>query len=722
MQNKSCYCSYDDYSVIFDCQTGCFSVSVKGKTVLCDGHLLLKKQECDSCVSLDTYGTFVYTRIYSNSVYGVNIQFTDGADLADSSVKILVGRDGVHFQVSEMPGYVWSVSGRLLWGEDMEKDTFAMSDTAIEKGRIRSAIGPATSIRDTILYDRKTDNAFCLEAETVRLSFDWDSASYQCSLSAVADTKQQFDFFVKNHVLAQQYDIEFLPINKNSTFSKPPAGWMTWYAVKFNACEESVLRNVHFQEKYLKKYGADAIWIDWEWYHQDMSGRREDGVDTFHPDLKKYPNGLKYISDEIKKSGFVPALWIGFTNEPAIFDFMKKYPDLLLCEKKTWCGTYFYDFSHPAYLNEYLPKALAQVADWGYEAVKFDTLPNAIYYHEEFHDNMCDPTLTTKEAFRNVIKKARELIGKDVYMMSCASCNDPHFLWAADIFDGGRVGGDIFRWKDFLWEGVGRVLRYYPLHNVVLYTDPDNLVLRDEFNTSNQALSRIAFVSLMGLPMTFGDDFAILPEERVKMLQKCLPVMDIHPMDLKTLPLPEGTQKERDTGHWESDFPQDKILLNLAVEKPFIRYNVVDVFNTTDEPQCVGISLEKDLYLESGEYLVFDYVHQKFLGCITDRMDLELEPCESRILRFCKKTDRPQILSTSRHITQGAAELRDVKWDEDSRTLHICSDMIADENYQIYIYVPDGYETAECAKEEDHVFCLNRISKTGGVQDIFIHF
>lgn len=723
MEKKTFYCSYDDYSIIFDCGSGCFSVSEKGANVLRDGKLFLKQNDNDVFVPIDAYKTFKQSRIYSNAAYGMRIQFSDGDFLPDSCVEIKVKRDGVHLSCSEVQGFIWCASGSLLWGEDMAEDTFAMSDDAIQDGLIRSAIGPATSTRDNMLYNRKTDEALVLNAAKVRLFFDWEQHAYCCSLSALEDASQEFAFLVKRNILAEKYDITFAPVNKNCTFSKPPAGWMTWYAVKFNANEESVLRNVHFQQEHLKRYGANTVWVDWEWYHQDMSGRRDDGVDTFHPDPQKYPNGLKYVSDEIKKSGFVPALWVGFTNEPFISEYMKKYPDILLGEKKTWCGTYFYDFSHPAYLNEYLPKALAQVADWGYEAVKFDTLPNAIYDHEEFHDNMYDPSMTTKEAFRGMVKKAREIIGKDVYMMSCASCEDPHFLWAADLFDGGRVGGDIFGWKEFLWECIGKISRYYPLHNIVLYADPDNVVLRDEFNTPSQAVSRIAFVSLLGLPMTFGDDFQCLNEERVSLIQKCLPVLDIHPKDLQIMDVPEFNYDDlRLAGIPVPDFPKEKIIVNLAVEKPFERYNVVDVFNPLDEKRVISVSVEKDLSLEPGAYHVFDSMRQEYLGCITDCIDLEAEPCGSRIVSFRAKLDRPQLLSTSRHISQGAAEIRDLIWNSEKCEFSLCCELLAGEPYKAFLYVPAGYETVACDQVSDQVYCYACIPTEDGEMKITIPF
>ena len=126
--------------------------------------------------------------------------------------------------------------------------------------------------------------------------------------------------------------------------------------------------------------------------------------------------------------------------------------------------------------------------------------------------------------------------------------------------------------------------------------------------------------------------------------------------------------------------------------------------------------------MEPGDYLVFDFVRQSFLGIVSESLALELAPCESRILSFRKQLDRPQILSTSRHISQGAAELRDICWDETERTLSVCSDLIAGENYRLYVFVPDGYETAVCEKLEEHVYCLEYTPEKDGEHRFVIKF
>ena len=146
---------------------------------------------------------------------------------------------------------------------------------------------------------------------------------------------------------------------------------------------------------------------------------------------------------------------------------------------------------------------------------------------------MAHPELTSEQALREAVKRARALLGEDFYMLSCAGAADREILFAIDLFDGARIGGDIFNWREFINDFVARVMRFYAYHNTETYCDPDNLVIRPEFNSLDQAVSRTSFLSVLGLPVTLGDNLPDLPPERVELLKRCLPALDAHPMDIR---------------------------------------------------------------------------------------------------------------------------------------------------------------------------------------------
>jgi len=456
---------------------------------------------------------------------------------------------------------------------------------------------------------------------------------------------------------------------------------MTWYAVMFNGCESAVLENAQKQKELFADYGANSIWVDWEWYHSlpFYDENVDQSIHFFSPDPSRYSNGLKYVSDKIKEMGFVPALWVGVTNDPAWTDFMAENEHSVYINRNSWCGKYFYDLTNEAYLNDFIPRAFQQVKDWGYEAVKWDCLPSTLEYGDIFHSHLTDPSLTTEQALRNVIQTARNTLGEDFYMLSCSGENDRTVLFASDIFDSARIGADIFGWQEFIENCLDRTNRFYSFHNNMIYCDPDNLVIRPEYNTYDQAITRTSFVSLLGLPVNLGDDLRNLPDDRIDMIRRALPALDIRPMDIR-----EASQNP------------NMVLTNLLITMPYEEWNVVQVANLLTETNTITVDFDKDLHMDEGCYLVYEYWTHKFLGIMNHSVTLELPAYASAVLSIRKYTGKKQLVSTSRHITQGAFDLVDVHVDEQG---NLCgrSKVIAGEPYVITYYDPEKNAVLERA-------------------------
>ena len=649
---KDFYCSYGDYLVKFCGETHAFDISYKGKVFAKDMSIYNGERKCDYATAFNGLEDEFNTLQLNGFCGGTVIE-----------IQLCVYDDGVKI-VTNTPVELKGIA-------EMGDNCYAMSTQ--EHEFIRCAYGNACTPLDNMLFDVKNDCGLVLNgADAKRFKYNYADKVYEICMPI---TKDAF-IFIEENVYENKYKINYAPINKNATFKKPPVGWMTWYSVMFDASEKTVLDNTKWLSENLKKYGAETIWVDWEWYHKDLTGVRDDGCDCFNPDKEKYPNGLKYVSDEIRKYGLVPSLWIGYTNEPAESEFVKEHPEALLCHEPTWCGQYYFDMSHPAYLNEFLPKALAQVDEWGYEAVKYDTLPISMRMHELYHANMYNPELTTKEAFRRMFAKTREILGKDRYLLSCAGVHDPSVLVGCDMFDAARIGGDIFTWEEFVREGVGRTARYYPLHNIVFYNDPDNVIIREKYSDYEQAKSRTVFVGMLGLPVTLGDNLPELPEERVELLRRCIPVLDIHPMDVTRI-----TTK-------------DTFITNLAIENEYLNYNVVSVLNCKEETANVEISL-KEMGIDFKNPVAFEYYSSLVAEVKDGVIKMELKPCETKVFAIHENRNIPQIISTSRHITQGATELKSVQWNEGVKTLNFTADVVEGDEYIVTLNIPCGYKVSD---------------------------
>lgn len=603
-----------------------------------------------------------YERLWNANYCTLIIKLSEGPmDFPNTEVRFTLKRDGLRVYANvENSGYTAIISGRFIFGKGDSVSAVSLDRAGMD---LRSSLGPAASKVDNALFDRETDRAIRMESDNCRIRYDFNNKQYQFT------AKDEVHIFVEEHVFASRFHVNYKGMNKNSTFSTPPAGWMTWYAVKFDACEQAVIENTIKQKELFADYGANTVWVDWEWYHSGFDVEEgEPNIHYFSPDPVRYPNGLEAVADKIREQGFIPSLWVGPTNEQIITDFMAEHEHSVYANRVTWCGRYFFDLTNKAYLEEFVPKAFEQVKEWGYDALKWDCLPISLEYADLFHSKLSDPTLTSEQALKRVVQIARDTLGEDFYMLSCAGEWDRAVLFAGDLFDAARIGGDIFSWDEFILNFLERIMRFYSFHNNMLYCDPDNLVIRPEFNTYDQAITRTSMFSLLGLPLTLGDDLRELPQDRVEMIRRALPPLDIRPMDIREL--------------GKSD---EYVITNLQIAKSFEDWNVVQIANLLTEEQTLTIDFDKDLHLEEGSYLVYDYWKHQFLGKLVGNITLTLPAYGSAVFSIRKYTGKKQIVSTSRHISQGGFDLENVWFDENGK-LHGRSKVVAGEPYVITIF------------------------------------
>jgi hypothetical protein len=620
----------------------------------------------------------------------LHIRFTGGPEeVPELDLQFVLSARRIALEVRLKEDCAMAIEGALLWGDGMERSTFACRCDR-KGGDLRLASGPAASRIDNCLFDRLTDRLLEVAgAAEFRMDFSWKEGRYRFLMNSGSHLlTRRIGFVVHDRYFENKFSVPYRPVRGETQFKTPPVGWMTWYALKFNVSEKSVLENAQWLSENLGAYGANCIWVDWEWYHSRIrSAGEHPDIDTFHPDPRRYPGGLKFLAEEIKRRGLVPAIWIGATNDPNRNGLLAAHPEWILAEQVEWCGRWWIDPSHPEVIASYIPSVFRQLMEWGFEAVKWDCLPISLEIADAQHGRFRRPEKSSEEALRDLIAAAREVLGPHRYMMSCSGHGLRDIGLAIDLFDGGRIGGDVFGWDEYVRNAVAPALKYLCFHNVLFYADLDNVVVRGEYNTIEQARSRVSFTGMSGTPVTLGDPLPELEAERIELLKRIIPVADIHPMDLDEHVQDLGT-----------------IVVNLLVAREFEQWNVVDVFNTTDGERTVAMDLAADLHLESGQrYLVFDFWAGRFLGAYDRMLHLKLPPFGSVLFSARRFTGVPQILSTSRHITQGAVDLRRVAWDGSGRTLTVESACVAHDPYAVHLYVPDPFlptgVTGDCPAE-----------------------
>lgn len=690
------YTSFGKYSTEFDPKTHCVRIEFSGYKGWFSFKLDRAEYHGEKCFDLSDYDKVEAYVVSGFDNQTLCIDYLNGPQTQETlSIRLILSTWDVYCYMNVMGHYNVYITGEFSFGSDGGRPV-----SIDRRGlTLRAGYGPAVGCCDNALFDVAHDAAVQVTGTEFKMHYDWSEHLFHCSIRTAGDDVQRdFKVALWENLFAKRFGTLYSPMNHNTCFPVPPVGWMTWYAVQFDASEQTVLENARFQMKHLKAYGANAIWVDWEWYHQDFSGTGKAGTDVFHPDPDRYPHGLKYLADEIRKMGFIPAIWIGATNDPNENEFFVEHPEAVLVQQRSWCGQYFIDPTNPNVQHDYIPRVFKNIVDYGYEALKWDCLPITFERLDSHHEKMYDPTLSTDEAMHRIVEIARNIVGRNFYMLSCSGRTRRDILFASDIFDAARIGGDIFRWSEFITSGVERILKLYHYHNTVLYNDPDNVVIRKKYNTFDQAVSRVSIVSMLGLPFTIGDRLIDLEKERLYLIQHAIPILDIHPMDVRNN-VGDGRQ----------------LVINLSIATPYENWNVVDILNLLEEKNCARISFRDDLDIDvqaGDRFLLFDFWKRQYLGEMENSFDVELDACASRIIGVRRKTGFPQIIATTRHISMGALELTDVCYDSEKRMLSGISDVVEGDDYALYIYLPENmrifYES-----NANSVFNAERIDSQG---------
>jgi hypothetical protein len=212
--------------------------------------------------------------------------------------------------------------------------------------------------------------------------------------------------------------------------------------------------------------------------------------------------------------------------------------------------------------------------------------------------------------------------------------------------------------------------------------------------TSAEARTLVTYVALTGVAYPLASVMPELPAERVKLLKATMPTMPILPVDLFS----RGTDMRWDTfKHTQADFyihnyPE---ILDLKVNAPSGNYDVVGLTNWRSEKAIRELDLVEKLGLDPGaRYIVFDFWNQRLLGIAQGKLQVEIEPHDTRVLLIHRLLPgRPQLVGTSRHIS-GAYSVAKLTWNAADRKLAGEAETVSGESYALWIHVPRGLTVA----------------------------
>jgi hypothetical protein len=574
------------------------------------------------------------------------------------------------------------------------------------------ALGQIASANLHSLFDRRSDTVISFSDQTLLRRNARDRDLLDATIPVPGNTVIRLvpDYFTKT--LGVPY---YIP-NDDSHFPTAPVVWCSWTSYYAEVKEDDIVRNADWLAAHLKPYGFEFVQLD-DGYDRAPNGEHF-WIENW--DKEKFPHGPQWLTDHIKSKGLRAGLWLVPNAYAGAF---KEHPDWYVYDKQGKVirdyNTPALDSTNPEVLN-FLKKLFTTLDDWGFEYYKFDgehALPQYVpgLDKNRLYDKSVDPLV----AYRRRLKLIRETMGPNRFIEGCPAGTP---LNGIGYFNSYFNGDDVFN----SWQGMYALFSSINanafLNHLVVYLMPGEGIdvqprmtvaeaekkrvrsvvgaartretpLAGFGATLPEAHTLVSYVSLTGVVYPLASVMPELPEERVKLLKMTMPTMPILPVDLFS----RGTDmrwdrfKTTQPDFYIHNYPE---ILDLKVNARSGVYDVVGFTNWRSAPATREISLTDKLGLDAGaSYLAFDFWSQKLLGVVKDRMKIDIEPHDTRVLLIHPFLNRPQLVGTSRHIT-GAYSILDLAWDATKNTLRGSSRTVAGEPYTLWFYVPEGVTIA----------------------------
>jgi hypothetical protein len=118
------------------------------------------------------------------------------------------------------------------------------------------------------------------------------------------------------------------------------------------------------------------------------------------------------------------------------------------------------------------------------------------------------------------------------------------------------------------------------------------------------------------------------------------------------------------------------------------RRDVLALYNWTSGPLDIELELSRAGLPEAAGYAAFDFWANAFVPPFKKTLSVKLPKEACQVLAVRPMLDRPFLLSTSRHITQGIVDVADEKWSDARKTLSGKSKVVAGDAYELRIVAP----------------------------------
>jgi len=297
----------------------------------------------------------------------------------------------------------------------------------------------------------------------------------------------------------------------------------------------------------------------------------------------------------IKSLGLKPGIWLAPHGQSNVEILKNNHGVFLLnpdgtSASSTWEGNFLIDPSTPE-SQKYLKDLFSTLSKWGYEYFKIDGQPIVIREYRNRKAAMKNPPADPDALYRQTLASIRAGIGPNGYLLGCWVVP----LEGVGLMNGSRIGADVLaNWDGFKF-ALRATMEYYFLHNIAWYNDPDVMVVRSPLPLE-QARAWVTLAGLTGQAALTSDRLMDLSPDRVELLRRVYPAVDIRPLDL-------------------FKYERNKHIWDLKINHLGRSYDVVGVFNFDEAKSTPRYLSWKELGLADDKPVhVFDFWNKEYLG------------------------------------------------------------------------------------------------------------
>ncbi len=493
---------------------------------------------------------------------------------------------------------------------------------------------------------------------------------------------------------------------------RPSIGWVggwTWRdGFTQEIYEELVRENIAAIANQLSGFGVEHIWVSIANIKRMLPGLwQEENAESF-------PHGLEWLVRELKGYGMKLGLWVApFWIPDKLCDLFETHRDHLLKQGNQYVwnnyqlpygvsgtlpegervGFYSLDGSHPRSLA-FLREVFGHYRKLGVRYFMIDFLyagsgSTPGHFPYDFHWDQSK--IRGPEVYRQALQVIRESVGEETYLLSSTGTTFQHI----GCVDAVRVGPDIGEGRPLIptmatypatykignWaliQTVAATMAFtYFTDRRFYYNDAFNVLTVDRPVPLTEAQATITMFALSGGPVMLGDDIATIAKERLTLIKKCLPQYHTmaKPVDL-----------------FRAVHPDVPKVFHLHLHRDWDEWEVVGILNAGSETLHQRLDFRQLGLNAEVRYALFDFWDEAYLGEAMDTCLLEIQARSARVVRICRVRSHPWLLASDMHVTQGAVEVEELRWDGPTRTLTgVCSRPIG-ETGNLYFSIPKGWK------------------------------